>query len=120
MHSLFAATSIGIADLKKNPSAAIREAGENTVVILHHNMPSAYLVPAKTYEAMMEVFDDLQLVPLVRARLAELHEHPDEIVETSIAQLERSAMARLPAAALPAPPASTATKTTAGKSGRRR
>lgn len=95
MHSLFAETSIGITDLKKNPSAAIREAGDNTVVILHHNKPSAYLVPAKTYEAMMELFDDLQLVPVVRARLAQLNDHPDEIVETSIAQLERSAKAKM-------------------------
>ena len=95
MQTLFAETSIGITDLKKNPSAAIREAGDNTVVVLHHNKPSAYLVPARTYEAMMDIFDDLRLVPLIQARLAALDEHPDEIIETSIAQLERAAKAKM-------------------------
>lgn len=95
MQTLFAETSIGITDLKKNPSAAIREAGDNTVVVLHHNKPSAYLVPARTYEAMMDIFDDLRLVPLIQARLAALDEHPDEIIETSIAQLQRAAKAKM-------------------------
>ena len=95
MHALFAETSIGITDLKKNPSAAIREAGSDTVVVLHHNKPSAYLVPAKTYEIMMDNFDDLRLAPLIRARLAEADEHPEDIIATSIAQLERAARAKV-------------------------
>lgn len=95
MQAILAETSIGITDLKKNPSAAIREAGDNTVVVLHHNKPSAYLVPVKTYEAMMEIFDDLKLVPLLQARLAAANQHPDEIIETSIAQLERAAKAKM-------------------------
>ncbi|MFN0162177.1 MAG: type II toxin-antitoxin system Phd/YefM family antitoxin [Burkholderiales bacterium] len=92
---MLADTSIGITDLKKNPSAAIREAGNSTVVVLHHNRPSAYLVPVKAYEAMMEVFDDLNLMPLIQARLAAADEHPEEIVEASIADLERAAKAKM-------------------------
>ena len=95
MQTLFAATSIGITDLKKNPSAAIREAGNDTVVVLHHNKPSAYLVPAKTYEIRMDIFDDLRLAPLIQARLADADEHPDDIIATSIAQLERAARAKV-------------------------
>ena len=101
MQALFAESSIGITDLKKNPSATIREAGGNTVVVLHHNKPSAYLVPAKTYEIMMEIFDDLRLAPLIQARLAEGDEHPEEIIETSIAQLERAAKAKVKAQSKP-------------------
>lgn len=95
MQALFAQTSIGITDLKKNPSAAIRDAGDNIVVVLHHNKPSAYLVPVKTYEIMMDIFDDLRLVPLIRARLAAADEHPERIIETSIAKLERAAKAKV-------------------------
>ena len=97
MQALFAQTSIGITDLKKNPSAAIRDAGDNTVVVLHHNKPSAYLVPAKTYEIMMDVFDDLRLAPLIQARIAAADEHPEQIIETSIAKLERAAKAKVKA-----------------------
>ena len=65
------------------------------MVVLHHNKPSAYLVPVKTYELMMEIFDDLRLAPLIQARLAEADAHPEEIVEVSIAELERTAKAKL-------------------------
>lgn len=95
MQALFAETCIGITDLKKNPSAAIREAGDNTVVVLHHNKPSAYLVPVKTYEIMMEIFDDLRLAPLIQTRLAAADANPEEIVEIAIADLERAAKAKL-------------------------
>lgn len=97
MQALFAEICIGITDLKKNPSAAIREAGDNTVVVLHHNKPSAYLVPVKTYEIMMEIFDDLRLAPLIQARLAAAAANPEGVVEVSIAELERAAKARLKA-----------------------
>ena len=48
MDAVLAETSIGITELKKNPSAVIRDAGTETIVLLHHNKPSAYLVPART------------------------------------------------------------------------
>ena len=41
MDAVLAETSIGITELKKNPSAVIRDAGTQTVVVLHHNKPSA-------------------------------------------------------------------------------
>ena len=91
MQTLFAETSIGITELKKNPSAAIREAGDNTVVVLHHNKPSAYLIPVKTYEVMMGILDDLKLAPLIQARLDDADEHPENIIEVTVAQLEREA-----------------------------
>ena len=91
MQTLFAETSIGITELKKNPSAVIREAGDSTVVVLHHNKPSAYLIPVKTYEVMMGILDDLKLAPLIQARLDDADEHPENIIEVTIAQLEREA-----------------------------
>lgn len=83
MDAVLADTSIGITELKKNPSAIIREAGARTVVVLHHNKPSAYLVPASTYEALMDILDDLQLVPLVRQRIAAWQADPDLAIELS-------------------------------------
>lgn len=94
MQTLFAETSIGITELKKNPSAVIREAGDNTVVVLHHNRPSAYLIPVKTYEVMMGILDDLKLAPLIQARLDDADEHPENIIEITIAQLEREAKSK--------------------------
>ena len=36
-----------------------------------HNKPSAYLVPAETYQRLMERLEDLELAELVRARRSE-------------------------------------------------
>ena len=91
MHTLLAETSIGITELKKNPSAVIRNAGNSPVVILHHNRPSAYLVPVHRYEAMMDVLDDLALAEIVKQRLNRL----DDAEEVSIEDLESAARAKL-------------------------
>jgi antitoxin StbD len=88
MDALLAETSIGITELKKNPSAVIRAAGSETIVVLHHNKPSAYLVPASTYEALMDVLDDLQLIPVVQQRIATWQADPDNVIEVSRAELE--------------------------------
>ncbi|MDD2918262.1 type II toxin-antitoxin system Phd/YefM family antitoxin [Rhodoferax sp.] len=91
MDAVLAETSIGITELKKNPSAVIRDAGADTVVILHHNKPSAYLVPARSYEALMDVLDDLQLLPVVRERMAAWQADPDKVIDVSREELEKIA-----------------------------
>jgi antitoxin StbD len=91
MDAVLAETSIGITELKKNPSAVIRDAGASTVVILHHNKPSAYLVPARSYEALMDVLDDLQLLPVVQERMATWQADPDKVIDVSREELEKMA-----------------------------
>jgi antitoxin StbD len=91
MDALLAETSIGITELKKNPSAVIRDAGTDTVVVLHHNKPSAYLVPARSYEALMDVLDDLELLPVVQQRIAAWHADPSQVVDMGFEELEKIA-----------------------------
>ena len=45
-------------------------AGE-PVAVLVHNKPSAYLVPAATYQRLLDRLEDLELAALVRARSKE-------------------------------------------------
>ena len=71
MNSLLAELSASITDLKKNPSALIAKSLGKPVVILNHNRPAAYLVPAETYEALMEHLDDLELGLLIKERAGE-------------------------------------------------
>ncbi len=91
MQTLLAETSIGITELKKNPSAIIRDAGNQTIVVLHHNKPSAYLVPAHAYEALMDVLDDLQLLPVVQQRIASWQSDPTQVIEISRDELTQIA-----------------------------
>ncbi len=68
INSIFATATVSITDLRRNPGAIIDEAGDAPIAILNHNRASAYLVPAKLYEAMMEKLDDIELAELVRER----------------------------------------------------
>lgn len=54
MERVYARASVGISELKKNPSRIIQDAAGTPVAILNHNKPSAYLVPAETFEALIQ------------------------------------------------------------------
>jgi antitoxin StbD len=71
MQRIHASSSVSISDLKKNPSAIISQAHGEPVAILNHNRPTAYLLPAATFEVIMEQLDDLDLARQVRERQAE-------------------------------------------------
>jgi antitoxin StbD len=71
MQTIHATTTVSISDLKKNPSDIINRAHGAPVAILNHNRPTAYLVPAEAYEALMEQLDDQYLAQLIKNRQQE-------------------------------------------------
>ena len=71
MELLYANASVSISELKKNPTAVIDEADGFPVVVLNHNKPVAYLVPAAAFRAMMEKLDDIELANWVGVRAHE-------------------------------------------------
>ena len=71
METILADSSISITELKRNPSAVIGAADGESIAVLVHNKPSAYLVPAQLYERLLERIEDLELAEVVRARASE-------------------------------------------------
>ncbi|KAF0187486.1 MAG: prevent-host-death family [Desulfobulbaceae bacterium] len=68
MESVLANCSVSISELKKNPSALIEQSGGEPIAILNHNKPTAYLIPAETYEALLEQIENYQLGVIVKER----------------------------------------------------
>jgi antitoxin StbD len=68
MDPILATRSISVTELKRNPSAVIASAEGESVAVLVHNRPSAYLVPAETWALLLERLEDLELAELVQAR----------------------------------------------------
>ncbi|AAR35811.1 type II toxin-antitoxin system prevent-host-death family antitoxin [Geobacter sulfurreducens] len=68
MERLFARASVSISDLKKNPTRIINQSEGEPVAILNHNKPSAYLIPADAFEALMEKLEDYELSQIVKER----------------------------------------------------
>jgi antitoxin StbD len=70
MEHILARASIGISELKANPTAAIEKA-TGPVAVLNRNKPVAYLIPAATWEAIWEHLEDIDLAKIVKERAGE-------------------------------------------------
>ena len=68
MKTVLANCSASISELKKNPSALIEQSEGEPIAILNHNRPTAYLIPAETYEELMERLEDYQLCCIIKER----------------------------------------------------
>ncbi|CUA88711.1 MULTISPECIES: type II toxin-antitoxin system Phd/YefM family antitoxin [Pseudidiomarina] len=71
MRQVLADFSVSISELKKNPSSLLSQASGSPIAILNHNKPAAYLIPADTYEAIMEMIENYELGKLVEERRSE-------------------------------------------------
>ncbi len=69
MTRILANYTASVSELKQSPSSVIENAGGESVAILNHNKPSAYLVPRELYEEMMEMLDEYALIQTVKERL---------------------------------------------------
>jgi antitoxin StbD len=71
MRQVLADFSVSISELKKNPSSLLLQANGSPIAVLNHNKPAAYLIPADTYEALMDMIEDYELAKLVEERLGD-------------------------------------------------
>ncbi|CAK6698738.1 hypothetical protein WH5701_06291 [Synechococcus sp. WH 5701] len=70
-HRVLAETAVSISELKKNPMATVAAGEGMPVAVLNRNEPAFYCVPAKAYEQLMDLVEDLELGRLADARLAD-------------------------------------------------
>ena len=83
MKQVLSSCSASISELKKNPTALLNEAEGSPIAILNHNVPAAYLIPAETYEWLMDKLEDAELAQIVTDRM---HER-DTAIEVSLDEL---------------------------------
>jgi antitoxin StbD len=57
-----------ISELKRNPIATVASGEGLAVAILNRNEPAFYCIPAKTYEALLERLEDLELNKIADSR----------------------------------------------------
>jgi len=71
MKQILSGCSASISELKKNPTALLTEAEGSPIAILNHNIPAAYLIPAETYEWLMDKLEDAELAQIINERANE-------------------------------------------------
>lgn len=83
MNTILSPFTASISELKKNPSALLVESDGEPVAILNHNRPTAYLIPASTYEEMLDIIEDHELAKIIEKR----KEEKNEAIEVSLDEL---------------------------------
>jgi len=71
MKQVLSSCTASISELKKNPTALLNKAEGSPIAILNHNIPAAYLIPAETYEWLMDKLEDAELAQIVTDRTHE-------------------------------------------------
>ena len=69
MNTILADYTASITELKKSPTKLLNDAHGEPIAILNHNKPEAYLLPAKVYEALMDILEDIELSRIVKKRM---------------------------------------------------
>ena len=67
-HLVLTQMAASISELKKDPMGTVAAGEGEAVAILNRNQPAFYCVPAKTYEALMELLEDMELNAIADAR----------------------------------------------------
>jgi len=68
---IFADVAASISELKANPMKVVANGLGKPIVVLNRNEPAFYCVPAKVYEAMLELIEDRELLAMATARANE-------------------------------------------------
>jgi len=70
-HRVLTEIAVSISEHKKNPMATVAAGDGMALAVLNRNEPAFYRVPAKAYEELMDLVEDLELNRLTDSRLAD-------------------------------------------------
>ena len=70
-HRVLGEIAVSISEHKKNPMATVAAGDGLAVAVLNRNEPAFYCVPARAYEELMDLVEDLELGRIADARLAD-------------------------------------------------
>jgi antitoxin StbD len=70
-HTILAEVTASVSELKRNPMGTVAAGEGFPVAILNHNQPAFYCVPAKAFEAMMDIIEDAELNAIADSRMGQ-------------------------------------------------
>ena len=71
MEAILAPSSVGISELKANPTAVLEASGNKPVAILNRNKPVGYMLTAGAWEKIHSILEDAELRRVAEARLSD-------------------------------------------------
>jgi antitoxin StbD len=71
MGKILAPTSVGISELKANPTAVLEASGDQPVAILNGSKPVGYMLTAVAWEKIHNLLEDKELLKIAEERLTD-------------------------------------------------
>lgn len=71
MDAILAPSSVGISELKSNPTAVLAASGDKPVAILNRNKPVGYMLTAEAWAKIHSILEDKEILKIVAARMAD-------------------------------------------------
>jgi len=72
-YQILTGVAASISELKANPMKVVASGEGMPIAILNRNEPAFYCVPAKVYEAMMDLIEDVELLEIANSRKEEVN-----------------------------------------------
>jgi len=70
-HQILTEVVASISELKANPMKVVASGEGMPIAVLNRNEPAFYCIPARTYEALMDLIDDRELLEVAKSRMDE-------------------------------------------------
>ncbi len=70
-HLVLTELAASISELKANPMKVVASGEGMPIAVLNRNEPAFYCIPAKAYEAMMDLIEDKELLEIAKSRMDE-------------------------------------------------
>ena len=68
MQAIYAESVVSMDEFTRDPALVLEQSEGEPVVIFNHDHPTAYLISADYYEALLDALDDAVLADLVKQR----------------------------------------------------
>jgi antitoxin StbD len=76
--------AVAVSEFKRAPNEIVAEANGEPIAVLTNNKPSFYVIPASTYESLMEAIYDIETAPLLEKRLADYKAGKEKVVRVKL------------------------------------
>ena len=76
--------AVAVSEFKRAPNEIVAEAKGEPIAVLTNNKPSFYVMPASTYESLMEAIYDIESAPLLEKRLADYKAGKEKVIKVQL------------------------------------
>jgi antitoxin StbD len=84
MERILTSRAVAVSEFKRAPNEIVAEAKGEPIAVLTNNKPSFYVIPASTYESLMETIYDIESTPLLEKRLADYKAGKEKVIKVQL------------------------------------